>query len=187
MSDDIRNNTLNSKISFVVATIDLQLPVCLSGMGVLNYIDAGVRKRALCLLAIIPEAGQAKIMYGTADMHMRALQSCFSDQSSPAVIEMLESWMCHGSDHWFMTPSEWRVISESRKQATLDLILNSELSIADPVEFSILDTARKRIIGFIEESLAAGTVPDHDVSMVKALLEREKKSSQTLPFRTEQV
>jgi hypothetical protein len=68
-------------------------------MGVLNYIEKGVRKRALCLLAIIPEAGKTKIMRGSFSEHENALKHLLGDMTSPTVIAALESWMCHGSDH----------------------------------------------------------------------------------------
>ena len=123
LSIDVIKGSTSSGISFVVATFDIQLPVCLSGIGVLNYSVDTHPQRALCLLAIIPEPGKTKIIYGSADEHMPALETLYRDQSSPAVLEMLESWMCHGSDHWFITPSEWAEISESRKAAALNLLL----------------------------------------------------------------
>ena len=47
--DDLRNGGDN--IAMRVFDLDVQLPVCLSGLGVLHYVDHGVANRALCLLA----------------------------------------------------------------------------------------------------------------------------------------
>lgn len=176
-----------SKVSFMVTQIDLQLPVCMSGLGVLNYIEHGIQKRALSLLAIIPEKGLTKLIYGSADTHINALRLAYADHSSTAILAMVESWMCHGSDHWFMTPSEWSIIADPRKEATLDLILNANLSIADPVEFSILDSARRTIIQYIEEALSSCTLKGDDVLRASALLAQEKEKLAAVPARSAEL
>jgi hypothetical protein len=185
MSIDVMSGSNSSGISFIAATFDVQLPVCLSGIGVLNYIADSRPDRALCLLAIIPEPGKTKIICGSADEHMDALKNLYRDESSPAVLEMLESWMCHGSDHWFMTPSEWDIISASRKKAACELILNSDLSIADKVDFSILDSARRVIIGFIEQSLDATAMSGQDTNMLETLLSYERGKFGDAPKSTD--
>jgi len=159
----------------IVRSFDLRLPVCLSGLGVLNYVEGGKTKRALCLLAIIPEERETKIIVGTAKEHASALASYCSDESSPALLAMMESWLCHGSDHWFMAPSEWHAIPESRQKAILERILDPNPSIAHPVEFSIFDSARTQIVDSIEQALSNGDVPTDKLPAVKNLLASEKK------------
>ncbi|WP_144259405.1 hypothetical protein [Methylocystis sp. ATCC 49242] len=176
--DDIENATTES--SLFVISFDLRLPVCLSGLGILNYVEGSKTMRALCLLAIVPEERQTKIIVGAAKEHANALASYCSNGTSPALLAMMESWLCHGSDHWFMTPSEWHAIPESRQKAILGRISDPHPSIADPVEFSIFDSVRSKIIDSIEQALSNGEVPTDKLVEVHDLLASEKKKLHNL-------
>ncbi len=170
--DDIQNYTNESTLC--VRVYDERLPVCLSGLGVLNYMQGDTRKRALCILAVIPEEQETNIILGGAKEHMNALASYFNVESSLSLLAMMESWLCHGSDHWFMTPSAWYAIPESRKKVILERILDPNPSITHPVEFSILDTARTRIVDFIEQELSRGNFPTGQLPVINKLLASEK-------------
>ena len=82
--------------------------------------------------------------------------------------------MCHGSDHWYMTPSAWHAIPEPRQKVILKRILNPEPSIGEPVDFSILDGPRKHIIELIEQALSRGDFPTAQFPQIHQLLDREK-------------
>ncbi len=170
--DDLRNGA--NKISMTVAVLDLQLPVCLSGFGVLPYQEGGVAKHAVCFLAIIPEATETKIIMGGAKEHEKALTTYLQDESSPALLERLESWMCHGSDHWFMTRSAWDAIPQVRKDAICERILDLSRSIADPVGFSVLDGPRNHILVIAEAQLRDGKIAPGDLDDVRKLIAEEK-------------
>ena len=133
-------------------------------------------KRALCILAILPERQETKAILGAANEHTNALASYCADETSPNFLTTVESWMCHGSDHWFMTPSAWYAIPEPRQKAILERIFDPEPSISDPVEFSILDGPRKQLVKLIERSLAIGDFPALQLRQIHKLLacEREK-------------
>jgi hypothetical protein len=176
--EDLQNGGDN--IAMIAANFDMQLPVCLSGLGVLNYMDHGVRKRGLCFLAIIPEVGHSKIMLGAAAEHEDAVRLHFEDQSSPAILEILESWMIHGSDHWFMTPSAWAAIPHARQRAICDRILEP-LSLADRTPFSVLDGPRRRIVSFIEKQLASGAIPPEETARVQEILTHERAKLDYVP------
>jgi hypothetical protein len=182
--DELRSGDDNT--AMVVGTFNLRLPVCLSGIGVLPYQEGGATMRALCFLAIIPEASETKIIIGTAKQHEMALMIYLRDESSTALLERLESWMCHGSDHWFMTPSAWNAIPPARKDAICKCILDPSPSIADPVGFSILDGARNQILAFADAQLQAGKVTSHEVADVRKLIAEEKaKLNWTAPPATQ--
>jgi hypothetical protein len=176
--DDLRND--GEKIAMIVANFDMQLAVCLSGLGVLNYMDQGMRKRGLCFLAIIPEVGQTKIMLGAVAEHKDAVRLHLGDESAPAILETLESWMIHGSDHWFMTPSAWAGIPHARQQAICDRILEP-LSLADRAPFSVLDGTRRRIVSFIESQFTSGVIPAGEITRVREILAYEKAKLDYVP------
>jgi hypothetical protein len=175
---DLQNG--GDKTAISIANFDVQLTACLSGLGVLNYIDHGVRKRALCFLAILPEAGQTKIMLGAAAEHEKMVRYQFRDTSSLAMLEMLESWMIHGSDHWFMTPSAWAAIPQARQRAICDRILEP-LSLADRVPFSVLDEPRRQIVSFAESQLAKGAFLAGAVGQVKQTIAEQKAKLDYVP------
>ena len=171
--DDIQNDTNES--SLIVMDFDFRLPVCLSGAGMLNYMQGDATKRALCILAIIPEEQKTKVILGAAKEHMNALVSYCADETSPRFLAMMESWLCHGSDHWFMTPSEWHAIPESRQKVILERILDPSLSIVDPVEFSILDSTRRQIVDLIGQALSRGDFSTGQRPDIIKLLASEKR------------
>jgi len=144
----------SDKTATQVRDIDIQLPVALSGIGVLNYTREGNHFRAICFITILPEAGRTKFMIGADRQHSDALDYSLRDDGSLAVLAMLESWMVHGSDHWFITPSAWAAIPPDRQRAICERILEP-LSLADSAPFSVLDSARQQIITYIEHLLAS--------------------------------
>jgi hypothetical protein len=111
---------------------------------------------------------------GAAKEHEEAIQFYLEDQSSPAFLERMESWICHGSDHWFMTPSAWNTIPKTRQAAICERILDAGPSIADPVECSVLDGSRMHVVTYIEERLRAGTTPTANIEAAKQILADEK-------------
>jgi hypothetical protein len=172
LRDDMKNGTDN--LSMTVMNFNMRLPVCLSGLGVINYVEADTRRRALCFLAVIPEDQETKVIVGALTEHANAIAHHLRDQSSLAFLERIESWMVHGSDHWFMTPSAWGAIPDSRQEAICARILDASGSIADAVEFSILDEPRRRVVELMERSLADGSIPVGECTRVKDALAEEK-------------
>src|SRR5262249_9512953 len=133
-----------------------------------------------CFLAILPEAGQTKIMLGAAAEHKKMVRYQFRDTSSLAMLEMLESWMIHGGDHWFMTPSAWAAIPQARQRAICDRILEP-LSLADRVPFSVLDGPRRQIVSFAESQLAKGAFLAGEVGPVKQTIAEQKAKLDYVP------
>ncbi|AUW57873.1 hypothetical protein C1T17_06915 [Sphingobium sp. SCG-1] len=171
-------------LAMLVANFGIQLSVCLSGFGVLNYERDGEAKRGLCFLAIIPESGNTKIMIGAASEHSDAIDLHAQDQSSFSVLEMLESWMIHGTDHWFIAPSAWSAIPAARQRAICERIMEP-LSLADRSPFSILDDARRQIIALAEAQLAAGAIDATDRPAVERTLQEQRAKLDWMPKRSE--
>lgn len=157
-----------------VANLDLKVPVCLSGIGVLRYRTDSTTRRALCFLAVIPEATETKFIIGAERSHEAALTVYMNDESSTVMLARVESWMCHGSDHWFMTPSVWDAIPPARKDAICSRILDEEPSIAHPVEFSVLDGVRAQILASADAQLRDGSIPAEDVGRAMQLVADDK-------------
>lgn len=180
--EDMRHGEQNT--AMLIANFNRRVPVCLSGLGMLNYDLHGVRKRALCFLAVIPEQAQTKIIIGAEKVHQNAINLHFMDETSPALVERLESWMCHGSDHWFMAPSAWLAIPEQRRRAICDRILDVSHALADPVPFSVLDGTRSTIIQLVKESLAAGKLNSEEIACATQTLAEQQAKLDFVPTRS---
>lgn len=180
--DEIQHGS--DHLAMLVANFDIQLSVCLSGFGVLNYKRDGEAKRGLCFLAIIPEAGNTKIMLGAAPEHSDAIDLHAQDQSSFSVLEMLESWMIHGTDHWFIAPSAWSAIPAARQRAICERIMEP-LSLADRSPFSVLDGARRQIIALAEAQLDRGAIDPTDRPAVERTLQEQRAKLDWMPERSE--
>jgi hypothetical protein len=176
---DLKSAT--DEIFMVAANLDIELPVCLSGISTLHYRRLDVERQALCFIAIIPNEAGTQLIMGAAREHEEIIRHYMQDDTSPAVLERLESWMCHGSDHWFITPSEWEVIPQARKRAICDRILDTDFSIADSVEFSVLDGSRRYLLALAEAQLQAGRFPPEEVDGVRDLIDLEKRKLAWLP------
>ena len=178
--DELYNGVLGQlrtgagRVVMTGASLDFQLPICLSGLGILPYRTGDVIRRALCFLAVIPETNETKIIVGAGKDHEDALTRYLHDESSTAMLARVESWMCHGSDHWFMTPSVWEAIPPARKDAIRTRILDTAHSIAHPVEFSILDGLRNRIVAWAESQLRDRKIVPADINRAMKLVADEK-------------
>jgi hypothetical protein len=165
--------TGSSNISITIMQADTQIPVCLSGIGTLNYQTENQAKHALCCIAILPEEKVTNILLATANEHSQAAALHVSDETSPSVLAMLESWMVFGSDHWFIRPSAWEAMSDARQQALCDSIMTLE-SIFDEVPFSILDGARQSVVDEIKRVLAAGDFNPQHTQRIHDILKKEE-------------
>lgn len=169
--EDLRAGTSNVAIN--IEQIDFELPVCLSGLGVLNYRQEGTDNRCLCCIAILPESNGTKILLAVAAEHSSVAALHLHKQDSPAVLARLESWMLNGSDHWFIRPSSWATIPPARQHAICERIPVAGDLIENP-PFSILDSARRRIIAGLEDALNRHQFSPEDEPRAREVLAREQ-------------
>jgi hypothetical protein len=157
--------------------IHLEIPVTLSGLGVLRYQDAAhARHRALCLLGIFPQGKIALTFVAAVRRHSDAVALCTKRMLSGfGSLHAMESWMVYGSDHWFIRPSAWEAIPESRRSLILKAIENVEYNIADTPPFSILDEARRRLIDCVRDHI--DEADDRAAALKQLAVEEDKLNS----------
>jgi len=154
-------------------SLSYEVPVSLSGLGVLTYENEGTRYRALCLIGILPLVGQTIAFIGAANKHSVALEDYRSGmQFGFGALNAMESWMIHGSDHWFIRPSAWNAITPTRQEKALDLLKSDEFNIGTLLEFSILDDMRRSIISYINDHI--DQTPNRDAA-IQAVSQESKK------------
>lgn len=85
--------------------IALDIPVALSGLGVLRYRDALRKHRALCLLGILPQGKTTLTFIAAPGRHCDGVALVANKMLSGfGALHAMESWMVYGSDHWFIRP-----------------------------------------------------------------------------------
>jgi hypothetical protein len=150
----------------------LEIPVALSGLGVMGYRDPK-NHRALCLLGILPQGKTTLTFIAAARRHSEAIAHYSKQmQFGFGALNAMESWMVYGSDHWFIRPSAWDAIPTSRQSLILKALEGVEHSIGSFPPFSILDAARLKLLGFVREHI--GETDDRDATLRYLAIEDAK-------------
>lgn len=68
------------------------------------------------------------------------------------VVSMIENWMIHGSDHWFIKPSIWDKIDENKRQEILETILDDRYNIGHEFGMSIFNELKMESIKLMEDN-----------------------------------
>jgi hypothetical protein len=131
----------------VSITVQQPLPVCLAGMANFWIDDHGKRLSIRTILNVLPSPQQTLIVATTLATHERYLETYIKQmlEMNGALI-MGETWMVRGPDHWFMTPSEWEAIPESRQVKILADMLDESASISGAYQTPVLVSVREQLL-----------------------------------------
>ena len=143
-------------LAHFVVHIAHPLPVCLAGIG--NF-HIGIREApqfVQAILNVIPTQEESIISISVEDKYNDALKSyaaLFLCRAN-GPLTMVETWMVNGTDHWFITPSEWETLSQRRRERILEDMLTNKYSIGQPYPRSILDSVRLSMLQLPEADFA---------------------------------
>lgn len=145
---ELTNSNKPSKIIFSVITIDYILPVALCGFASSELQINGDRTDFLLIMNVVPINNETYILCATNKKNEKILNKYteFYYQDHLSILNMVESFMIFGSDHWFIRPSKWHTLPEDRKGILLADILQSKESFIEMYPLSIFDEARKTFI-----------------------------------------
>lgn len=150
------NKILNDKgdidIYYRGLNIDLEFPVCLCGIGSVGIVDGNVPRTVFCIMNIIPTENNTSISIAGLIEDESILQPYWQyyTQNNISILNMVESFMIHGSDHWYINPSVWNILDTNRQTTILNDILATEKSFLDQFDLSIFDDLRKLLITKLE-------------------------------------
>lgn len=148
------------------------LSVCLSGIANFWIDDHGKHISVRTILNVLPSPQQTLIAATTAAIHKRYLETYMHrmlDQMNGALI-MVETWMVRGTDHWFMTPSDWENIPAGRQAKILSDMLNESYSIGEAYQTSVFDSVRQQMLTLPE---AKAEPPEIYQAEVLKLIDRD--------------
>ncbi len=144
--NDIENNS-KSGLAIRILQIDEVLPVCLSGKGNFKVDDRGSITNIHAILLIIPEINKTNILFVSAEENSDYLNSYLSNfPTTIEILDMLESWMIYGTDHWFITPSVWDKITNVNQQKILNDLIIENSNIGSKYKFTIFNDLKRMMI-----------------------------------------
>ena len=127
--------------------VDEPLPVCLSGHG--NFAiktNEGVRN-VRALLLVLPQDNETivsiSVLPGDRNYLARYLRNF---NGTLGHLCMIESWMMHGTDHWFLAPRVWKSIRSDKRRFILDDILDVTRNIGCYYLHTIFNDLKRRTI-----------------------------------------
>lgn len=135
---------------FVFAiSIDVQMPVALSGGASFYAKNKNLERRVDQLIGIIPNKGSTIFTFGAHASDKDFIEAYISTWMKNAfgMLSMVESWMVNGSDQWYLQPSIWDALPEKRKSAILCALRACEQNIGEEYELSIFDGLRREFLG----------------------------------------
>ena len=132
----------------VSVTVHQPLPVCLAGVANFWIDDHGKRHSVRTILNVLPSPKQTVIVATTLAIHQEYLNAYMThmlDRMNGPLV-MVETWMVRGTDHWFMTPSEWENVPQSRRARILADMLDESVAVGEAYPVSVLDSVREQAL-----------------------------------------
>ncbi|WP_088044513.1 hypothetical protein [Bacillus sp. EAC] len=147
--ESIKNEQNDEKVFMNVINIDMKIPIALSGLGYANIIDNEKNRREIkSILNVIPFETCTVLIFAGDIVDKDILEKYFDYiiQHPFLILNFIESFMMHGTDHWFLQPKIWMEMDEIKQKYILDYFFVTESSFLQNVNFSIFDDLRKEFL-----------------------------------------
>lgn len=144
-------NSEELSLAFFRHSVPEQLPIALAGQGSFRTSGAArgeEQKEVTCVLNVLPTRAGTEIFIAAPSEDRNAVASYIGQfmgkhDEREGILRMIEAWMLHGSDHWFLSPGAWAGLSPSQHRAILDAIMDTSHNIVAEPTVPVLDVARK--------------------------------------------
>lgn len=165
------------KIYGTVLALDIELPICLAGCGNFQVTRKSKTINVDAILNVLPYPKKTYIIAAVLSKFRSELDMYISRFSNPLeTVNMVESWMLHGSDHWFIKPSVWDKIQPQFKEKILNDIWDFSKNIGHKYKYSILNDVKRLFLDIADKSDTQNIHPD-----LKQLLQEEKNKLTDIP------
>ncbi|WP_415844157.1 hypothetical protein ACMYUJ_12090 [Stutzerimonas zhaodongensis] len=137
-----------SNVYTYAISIDVQIPVALSGGGAFHVRDTKAERRVDMIIGVMPSDGNTLLTFGGHASDEDFINAYVTTWMNNAfgMLSMVESWMVNGSDQWYLKPSVWNALPEGRRSAILSAIHACEQNIGQEFETSIFDELRNNFL-----------------------------------------
>jgi hypothetical protein len=145
-------NGKNAPLCHVSVLVESTLPVCLAGLAGISMDDHGREGNVQMILNVIPSPVKTLILVSTLARHESYLHYYMRHMldGMNGVLIAIETWMVRGTDHWFITPSEWERIPEARRARILNDMFDDSVGIGHKYPYSVIDSVRERMLALPE-------------------------------------
>lgn len=172
----LNENYTNSNLILRVVNLDFHIPVAMCGFGEQVYLKNNLKKRTHILINIMPNKASTDVicvgMEEDLDLIEKFLDFSFSNPLN--ALNLIESFMINGTDHWYINPDYWNNFSEEKQEKILYDILFSEDSFFDEYNFSIFDDIRIKVINSLKFNISARKEPITSFEESKIKMELNK-------------
>lgn len=157
----IFNMPIKNDLIVKVVNIDLHFPISVCGFGNQSYLQGEEKKDAYILINIMPKQFSTDIICVGLEQDKSLigdfLDFSFSDPLN--LLNMVESFIINGTDHWFINPEYWNSFIPQKQEKILYDILFSEHSFMDECNFSVFDDLRSMIIKILKDNIDSRPEP----------------------------
>ncbi len=140
----------NTRQMFVweIIQLDFVLPVCLAGIGNFGCRGENGTRNVLTVLQVLPFSDKTFVVMLVPVKHQTYLAWYINKfwANDFDVINNIESWMIHGTDHWFIKPSVWNKIKPEKQQRMLNDIRDLSKNIGDTYELDIFNDIKGELL-----------------------------------------
>lgn len=158
------------KIECIPIVVDTFIPVCISGRGNFYIKQKTKIKNIEVVFNVLPHDNKTYIVICGLKKHTTKIRLYIEQFKNPLqILSLIESWMIHGSDHWFIKPSVWDKIDIDRQNIILKDIHDISKNIGNEYQYSIFDDLRRDSIKLMDDNYKQLNEP-----LIK-LLEKERK------------
>lgn len=133
----------------------LDIPVCLAEVGNLPIIKDNEEANIPVVMNVLPQPNGTLIMAAVSkdykdelDNYLRPFQV-----NGLGILNLIESWMVYGTDHWFIKPSVWKKMSKKKQSRIFEELLKLDKSTQNECPFSILDKEREKFLGQMQSEI----------------------------------
>lgn len=160
----------SQKIACISKIIDVEIPVCIAGRDNFRIKQKSKVKEVEIIFNVLPHSKKTYVVICALKKYSRKIQLYLDHFRNPLqILSLIESWMVHGSDHWFIKPSEWAKIDLNRRNRILADIYDLSKNIGHDYPLSIFDDLRKKAIKLLDDNFDKLNKP------LVELLERERE------------
>lgn len=133
--------------------VDENIPVCLSGHGNFHIKTKQGLHNVRALLLVLPQRRDTVVSISVLQRDRHHLARYLRQFAGPlGLLCMIESWMIHGTDHWFISPKVWTSIDPGIRRNILDDILDVSRNIGSFYRHTVFNELKRRTIGELEET-----------------------------------
>lgn len=169
ISNDVKKKRFQ-KTACISLVIDAEFPVCIAGRGNFKIKQKEKTKSIEIIFNVLPHPKKTYIVICSLKKFSKDIQFYMDHFKNPLqIMSLIESWMVHGSDHWFIKPSEWAKVDVSRRSQILKDLHDLSKNTAYDYPHSIFDDLRKASIKLMDDNY------DQLNEQLIELLERERK------------